>query len=437
MAYFPSSGTKVMRGSSMPQSSSGKLARVGRSVGSLVDHPAVHAVGRARGAQVRKAAPVLDAAQQQGRPVGEQRRAGVEHPVHRVRPVGRGQDRVVRVPLKERRVAGCGRHHPVGLPDSRCVARAGSARAHLDQREQERRASIPRPGSRSGGRRAGRRGSRRSSDRRAAAAGGSARGTSRTRAGRAPPSACRRSPGPPRGRRRPWRTPRPAAGRTPPCVPVRGVEAVRADRREIAVLGALHPTPATPATARPTPHRRVAPSRARHDQRLRQRALQYVTRSSNQGQSSLLACRKSVEQALRERRAHRLHAAVARERAQVLVDAEQRERPGARARDLGDRGQRRVEELPGEALPPRIGGAADHGSERPERAAVAVLRAGTPRATPRSYDMKLRKRPRCELNAYARTRGSATPARGRLAVLGPASSTSAMTSSARALSSRQ
>ena len=81
------------------------VLRIGSKRRLRVDDPAVDAVGRSRGAEVRVAAAILDPAEQQRRAVGEPRRAGVEDGVRRIRPVRRRQDRVVRVAVEERLVA--------------------------------------------------------------------------------------------------------------------------------------------------------------------------------------------------------------------------------------------------------------------------------------------------------------------------------------------
>ena len=72
----------------------------------FVDHPAIDAVDRARRAQVRVTAPILDATQEQRRTIAQERGARVEHGVRGVRPVGRAQDRVRGMSVKQGFVLG-------------------------------------------------------------------------------------------------------------------------------------------------------------------------------------------------------------------------------------------------------------------------------------------------------------------------------------------
>ena len=77
------------------------LDPVGRSEQRLrVDRPAVDAVGGARDGEVRDPAQVLDAREEDGLAVDDRRRR-VEDGVDRIRPVGRGQDRVAGMPAEE------------------------------------------------------------------------------------------------------------------------------------------------------------------------------------------------------------------------------------------------------------------------------------------------------------------------------------------------
>ena len=71
------------------------------SVGSASIDPAVDAVARSGGTQMRMAAPVLDPAQEQRRAVLKSRRPGVEHGVCRVRPVSRRQNGILGVPVEQ------------------------------------------------------------------------------------------------------------------------------------------------------------------------------------------------------------------------------------------------------------------------------------------------------------------------------------------------
>ena len=73
--------------------------RIRSECGLGIDRPAIDAVARSGGTQMRMAAPVLDPAEEQGRAIPKSSRPGVEHRVCRVRPVSRRQNgiRVVSV----------------------------------------------------------------------------------------------------------------------------------------------------------------------------------------------------------------------------------------------------------------------------------------------------------------------------------------------------
>ena len=81
-------------------------ARGGREQGQRVDRPTVDAIGRAGGRQVRDAPQVLDARQDDRRPVGETRCRGVEDGVDRVGPVLGLQNRVRGMSAEELAVGG-------------------------------------------------------------------------------------------------------------------------------------------------------------------------------------------------------------------------------------------------------------------------------------------------------------------------------------------
>ncbi len=75
-----------------------------------VDNPAVDPVRRASRTKVRQAAPIFDATQKQGRAVAQAARARVENAMDWIRPVGRRQDGVLIVPVKECFVDALHRH---------------------------------------------------------------------------------------------------------------------------------------------------------------------------------------------------------------------------------------------------------------------------------------------------------------------------------------
>ena len=75
--------------------------------------------------------------------------------------------------------------------------------------------------------------------------------------------------------------------------------------------------------------------------------------------------------------------AVVVEGAQVFVDAEERRGPRPRAGETGDGGERGAEEIGGEPWPSAVVRAGDDGAERPDGAAVAVLRAAVLAEPPR------------------------------------------------------
>ena len=66
-----------------------------------IDVPVIHAIGRAGNAQVGKSAPVFDAAQEQGGSVGQQRRAGIENAMDRIRPISGGQYGIIFMTFKK------------------------------------------------------------------------------------------------------------------------------------------------------------------------------------------------------------------------------------------------------------------------------------------------------------------------------------------------
>src|SRR5213078_2138012 len=82
---------------------------------------------------------------------------------------------------------------------------------------------------------------------------------------------------------------------------------------------------------------------------------------------------EETEQTLGDRFAGSLYAPIAFERVEVSLDPQQRIGPGARAAERIHRGERGVEKLAGQAVPPRIGRASHHRAEGPQRAAVTVF----------------------------------------------------------------
>ncbi len=67
-----------------------------------IDPPTVDAVRGAGSAKVRQTATILHPAEQQGVPVGEYHRTGIEDAVHRIGPIRGGKDRVSTVSVEQR-----------------------------------------------------------------------------------------------------------------------------------------------------------------------------------------------------------------------------------------------------------------------------------------------------------------------------------------------
>ena len=84
-----------------------KMLGIGQQGGLRIDPPAVPAVGGAGRAEMGLPAAILDAAQQQRRAVGQPRRAGIEHAVDRIGPIGGGQDGIVLVTGERARGGDC------------------------------------------------------------------------------------------------------------------------------------------------------------------------------------------------------------------------------------------------------------------------------------------------------------------------------------------
>ena len=184
--------------------------------------------------------------------------------------------------------------------------------------------------------------------------------------------------------------------------PAASIEAVRADRREVAVLGATGSTTATRASAgRPSSSPRRPSARPETMSACDRRALQYVRRSSNHGQSRLTRSagrgRAAARRAPRAPPATLLSPWNARRYSSMPSSANAQARGLVKRRDGRQRG---VEQLAAEALPSR------DRSERPTRCRAPTARArGCPRSRCsssqcREYDMKFRKRPRSRLNAW-------------------------------------
>ena len=80
------------------------LLRVGHQRRFTIDLPSIDAILRARGAQMRQAAPVFNAAQEQSGSIRQQGCAGIEHAVDGVGPILARQDGIARVAQKQGRV---------------------------------------------------------------------------------------------------------------------------------------------------------------------------------------------------------------------------------------------------------------------------------------------------------------------------------------------
>lgn len=76
-----------------------------REGGIAVDDPTIDTVLRSRCAEMRVAAAILDPAEQKGSAVAEQRCAGIEHGMCRIRPIVRAEDWVRRMSLEKDGVA--------------------------------------------------------------------------------------------------------------------------------------------------------------------------------------------------------------------------------------------------------------------------------------------------------------------------------------------
>ena len=104
-----------MRGSSMPQISSGYSEGFAISVGSgSIRHPSIPFAERAAH-KMRQAGPVFNAAKQQSVSVGQRHGPGVEDTVDRIGPVFPAEDRIAGIAREQRmvgtwsRIAGCSR----------------------------------------------------------------------------------------------------------------------------------------------------------------------------------------------------------------------------------------------------------------------------------------------------------------------------------------
>ena len=80
-----------------------EVRRIGREAGLRVDLPVRHAVVAAGHGQMRMAAAVFDA-DQQDRFIAQLTRAGIEHRVGRIGPVAGREDRIVRMAMEQLRV---------------------------------------------------------------------------------------------------------------------------------------------------------------------------------------------------------------------------------------------------------------------------------------------------------------------------------------------
>ena len=84
---------------------------------------------------------------------------------------------------------------------------------------------------------------------------------------------------------------------------------------------------------------------------------------------------ESLHEFRRERFANLVRAPVAAKPLQVFVNADERERPRARRRELGGHGQRLFEELRRQHLKTALTGLRHAQAQRPQRVTLAILRA--------------------------------------------------------------
>ena len=138
-----------------------------------------------------------------------------------------------------------------------------------------------------------------------------------------------------------------------------------------------------------------------------------------------------------ERVAMLVHQPIAAHAAEVFVNADQRECPGPRRRGFDDRVHGRLEQLGRPRMKRAPLRAADARADRPRRAADGIVRAGIFQPLPvEAHEIAEAAALRC------RTRNSGTPRRslppaGFRSSRSPSSSSSTVSTSARALSSRQ
>ena len=103
----------------------------------------------------------------------------------------------------------------------------------------------------------------------------------------------------------------------------------------------------------------------RYEERLRQAGVGVRQTVLEPRPIGALGTPEGLQEPERQRLPDRLHVAVTLERAEVLVDSEQRKRPRAWAGECRDRGQRRVKQIATETLFAGIAGPADHGAQCP------------------------------------------------------------------------
>src|SRR6185369_378773 len=120
-------------------------------------------------------------------------------------------------------------------------------------------------------------------------------------------------------------------------------------------------------------HRRVAGPRPGGDQRLRKPRVAVRDARLAPRPVGLIGAAEETEEPLADRAAGGLHASVAFECAEILLDTEESEGPGARTAEARHRGERRMKQLARKGEPSRIGGTSDDGAEGPQRTAVAIL----------------------------------------------------------------
>jgi hypothetical protein len=101
----------------------GIALRIRTEGGLRIDRPVIDAVARSGGTQMRMAGSLLDSAQEKGRAIPKPRRAGVEHSMCRVRPVGRRQNGIRGVAVEQGFVVVGGGH------ETDCRACAGTSGA--------------------------------------------------------------------------------------------------------------------------------------------------------------------------------------------------------------------------------------------------------------------------------------------------------------------